>query len=235
MLSRVGRSLQLTGMTEHLPAAVLWDMDGTLVDTEPAWLAAEAALVEQFGGVWHHEDSVQLIGQGLSVTARLMQTRGVDLPEREIIERLTAIVLQQIEVEIPWRPGARELLSELRDAGVPTALVTMSIRPLAERMVAGMGFTAFDHIVSGDDVERPKPDPEPYLRAAALLGVDITDCVAIEDSLPGVQSAVNSGAHVIGVPNIVQLPEQPGVTLWPSLAGRTVADIAAKYTDGAAR
>jgi HAD superfamily hydrolase (TIGR01509 family) len=225
----------LTGVTEHLPAAVLWDMDGTLVDTEPAWLAAEAALVEQFGGVWHHEDSVQLIGQGLGVTARFMQTRGVDLPEREIIERLTAIVLQQIEREIPWRPGARELLSALRDAGVPTALVTMSIRPLAERMVNGMGFSAFDHIVSGDDVDQPKPHPQPYLRAAELLGVDIAECVAIEDSIPGVQSALDSGAHVIGVPNIIKLPEQRGVTLWPSLAGRTVADLVAEYAERTSR
>jgi beta-phosphoglucomutase-like phosphatase (HAD superfamily) len=118
---------------------------------------------------------------------------------------------------------------------VPTALVTMSIRPLAERMVEGMGFHAFDHIVSGDDVERPKPDPQPYLRAAQLLGVDITDCVAIEDSIPGVQSALDSGAHVIGVPNIIKLQEQPGVTLWPSLAGRTVADLVAKYAEGTPR
>src|SRR5215218_9707502 len=139
-LSDRNRSLQLCGVTETLPAAVLWDMDGTLVDTEPSWLAAEAALVESVGGTWHHADSVQLIGQGLGITARFMQSRGVDLPEREIIERLTAIVLQQIEREIPWRPGARELLAELREAGVPTALVTMSIRPLAERMVSGMGF-----------------------------------------------------------------------------------------------
>jgi HAD superfamily hydrolase (TIGR01509 family) len=164
-----------------------------------------------------------------------MQSRGVDLPEREIIERLTAIVLQQIELEVPWRPGALELLAELREAGVPTALVTMSIRPLAERMVSAMGFHAFDHIVSGDDVERPKPDPQPYLRAAQLLGVDITDCVAIEDSIPGVQSALDSGAHVIGVPNIIKLQEQPGVTLWPSLAGRTVADLVAKYAEGTPR
>ena len=222
-------------MTEHLPAAVLWDMDGTLVDTEPAWLAAEAALVESFDGVWHHEDSVQLIGQGLDVTARFMQSRGVDLPEREIVDRLTAIVLQQIEREIPWRPGARELLSALRDAGVPTALVTMSVRALADRMVTGMGFFAFDHVVSGDDVEQAKPHPEPYLRAAELLGVDIGECVAIEDSIPGVQSALASGAHVIGVPAIVKLQEQPGVTIWPSLAGRTVADLVATYAEAAGR
>ncbi len=210
-------------------------MDGTLVDTEPFWLAAEAALVESVGGVWHHEDSVQLIGQGLGITARFLQTRGVDLPEREIIERLTAIVLQQIEDAVPWRPGARELLAALREAGVRTALVTMSIRPLAERMVAAMGFHAFDLIVSGDDVEQPKPHPEPYLRAAEQLGVDITECVAIEDSIPGVQSALASGAHVIGVPNINRLAEQPGVTLWPSLAGRTVEDLVAKYAEGRTR
>lgn len=210
-------------------------MDGTLVDTEPSWLAAEAALVASFGGEWDHEDSVQLIGQGLGITARFLQTRGVDLPEREIIERLTAIVLQQIEDAVPWRPGARELLAALREAGVRTALVTMSIRPLAERMVAAMGFHAFDLIVSGDDVEQPKPHPEPYLRAAEQLGVDITECVAIEDSIPGVQSALASGAHVIGVPNIIRLAEQPGVTLWPSLAGRTVEDLVAKYAEGRTR
>jgi HAD superfamily hydrolase (TIGR01509 family) len=210
-------------------------MDGTLVDTEPAWLAAEEALVAEAGGVWSHEDSLQLIGQGLGVTARLMQRRGVDLPEREIIEQLTATVMVQVATNVPWRPGARELLSELKDAGVPTALVTMSIRPLAEHMVAAMGFEAFDHIVSGDDVPEPKPHPAPYLRAAELLGVRIEECVAIEDSVPGVESARAAGALVIGVPNIVKLPEQPGVVLWPTLAGRTVADLAREHAAGARR
>jgi HAD superfamily hydrolase (TIGR01509 family) len=211
--------------TGTLPAAVLWDMDGTLVDTEPAWLAAEEALVAKAGGVWRHEDSLQLIGQGLSVTAQVMQRRGVDLPEREIIEQLTATVMMQVADNVPWRPGARELLRELRSLGVPTALVTMSIRPLAEQMVAAMGFDAFDHIVSGDDVAESKPHPAPYLRAAELLGVRIEDCIAIEDSVPGVESAHASGALVIGVPNMVALSERPGVVLWPTLADRSVADL----------
>ncbi|MCU1543582.1 MAG: hydrolase [Microbacteriaceae bacterium] len=205
-------------------------MDGTIVDTEPYWMRAETLLVESFGGTWSHEDALGLVGQGLWHSARRLQARGVTLTEDEIIQGLTRSVMEQIRIAVPWRPGAMELLAALRKAGIPTALVTMSLRNLAELVVESMGFAAFDAIVSGDDVTHSKPHPEPYLRGAELLGVPIADCVAIEDSEPGLASAVASGAVSIGVPHVVPIPESDGHTLWPTLAGRTIDDLTGVFT-----
>src|SRR5690606_5974561 len=139
-----------------------------------------------WGGEWTHEDSLSLVGAGLWNAARVFQSRGVHLTEDEIVEHLTDRVLEQIEAHgLPWRPGARELLTELRAAGVKTGLVTMSVRRMAEHVAAQLGFHGFDTIVSGDDVAQAKPHPEPYLVAAERLGVDPASCVAIEDSAPG--------------------------------------------------
>jgi HAD superfamily hydrolase (TIGR01509 family) len=207
-------------------------MDGTIVDTEPYWMRAETMLVESFGGVWSHDDALQLVGQGLWHSARLLQARGVALSEDEIIQTLTASVMEQIRIQIPWRPGAMELLADVRAAGIRTALVTMSLRSLAELVVSLIDFPAFDAIVSGDDVEHAKPHPQPYLLGAELLGVEILDCVALEDSQPGLASAVASGAVAIGIPHMVEIAEGPAHTLWPTLAGRTATDLADVFTAG---
>ena len=214
------------GVVTTLPAAVLWDMDGTIVDTEPYWMDAETELVAQYGGTWTHEEALTLVGQGLWHSARVLRSRGVELTEDEIIERLTDVVRERISRGgLPWRPGARELLVDLRSVGVPTALVTMSIRSLASIVVETIDFDAFDVVVAGDDVEHSKPHPAAYLRAAELLGVDPVDCVAIEDSPPGVASASAAGAATIGVPLNVPLPEDGSFVSWPTLAGRSVSDL----------
>ncbi|ANJ27029.1 HAD family hydrolase [Agromyces aureus] len=215
-------------MTTRLPAAVLWDMDGTIVDTEPYWMAAEEELVGSFGGTWTHEDAMRLVGSGLWESARIFQEHGVDLDADAIVAWLTERVREQLnEFGLPWRPGARELLEALREASVPTALVTMSVRSMADDVIAAIPFHAFDAIVTGDSVDNAKPHPEPYLVAAAELGVDIADCVAFEDSPTGVASAAAAGAITVGVPNILPLDETPATVLWSSLDGRTVADVAA--------
>jgi len=200
-------------------------MDGTIVDTEPYWMRAETLLVESYGGTWNHEEALSLVGQGLWHSARILQAKGVTLSEDEIIQTLTASVMEQIRIAVPWRPGALELLAEIRDAGLKAALVTMSLRSLAELVVSLIEFPAFDAIVSGDDVTHSKPHPEPYLRGAELLGVDIRDCVAFEDSLPGLASAVASGAVSIGVPHMVTIDESTEHTIWPTLAGRTLSHL----------
>jgi HAD superfamily hydrolase (TIGR01509 family) len=201
-------------------------MDGTLVDTEPYWMRAQDELVLAWGGEWAHEDSLGLVGAGLWNAAKVFQSRGVHLTEDEIVEHLTDRVLEQIESHgLPWRPGARELLTELREAGVKTGLVTMSVRRMAEHVAAQLGFHGFDTIVSGDDVAHAKPHPEPYLVAAERLGVDPASCVAIEDSAPGTASAVAAGAVVIAVPFVLPLPESDDYTLWESLDGRTLAHL----------
>jgi len=217
------------GAVQHTPppAAVLWDMDGTLVDTEPYWMAAETPLVESFGGTWSHEQALGLVGLGLEDSARIFQGAGVRMGVHEIIDRLTDDVMAGLAAEgVPFRPGAKELLAALRAAGIRTGLVTMSIGRMAHSVVDLIEFDAFDVVVAGDDVSRPKPFPDPYLQACELLGVDVTDTVAIEDSPNGLRSAVASGATVIGVPHMVSLAGTGAHALWPTLAGRTVADVA---------
>ncbi|MCU1418625.1 MAG: putative phosphatase [Schumannella sp.] len=209
-----------------LPAAVFWDMDGTLVDTEPYWLSAETRLVESYGGVWSEADGLQLVGSSLERSAIILQSRGVTRSVDEIVSSLTDEVGAQIAESVPWRPGARELLAALREARIPTALVTMSIGRMARQVVDAIGFDAFDVIVSGDLVANGKPDPDCYLLAAQQLGVDPRQSVAIEDSEYGVAAAVAAGMATIGVPLHVPLPASPAYTLWPDLDGSTPADLA---------
>lgn len=213
-------------------SAVLWDMDGTLVDTEPYWMAAETPLIESFGGSWSHEQALSLVGLGLEDSARVLQEAGVRMSADDIIDHLTDEVLRQLaETGVPFRPGARELLASLRDAGVKTGLVTMSMRRMADTVVDLIDFEAFDVVVAGDDATRPKPFPDPYLQACEALGVTPDEVVAIEDSPNGLRSAVASGAAVIGVPLMVSLAGAGAHALWPTLEGRTAGDLARFHAD----
>ncbi len=213
-------------MTTDFPAAILWDMDGTLVDTEPYWMTAEIELVREFGGEWSDEKALQLVGNGLWDSAAIFQEEGVDLDADTIVSRLTASVQAQVlEQGVPWRPGALELLTEAHRAGVKMALVTMSIERMARQILDLLHFDAFDLLVTGDMVENAKPHPEPYLLAAERLGVNIAECIAIEDSVPGVTSAVASGARVIAIPHIVPIPPGDGYLSWPTLGGVTLTQL----------
>ncbi|WP_307793373.1 HAD family hydrolase [Microbacterium stercoris] len=217
-----------------LPAAVLWDMDGTLVDTEPYWMAAETPLVEEYGGTWTHEDALKMVGLNLEASSKILQAAGVALSPQEIISRLSAgVIASCVEKGVPFRPGALELLRDLKQHGVKTALVTMSYRHMALAIVDLIGFDAFDVVVAGDDVERGKPFPDAYLQAAEQLGVDIAECVAIEDSPTGLSSAIASGAVSLGVPNFVSLDDAGADALWPTLAGRTAADLGVLHAEHA--
>lgn len=201
-------------------------MDGTLVDTEPYWMAAETRLVESFGGTWSHEDALQLVGNGLIDSAIILQNAGVDMDAEAIVALLTDGVQEALRTQgVPFRPGARELLQDLRAVGIPTGLVTMSLRRMALSVVDLIEFDAFDIVVAGDDVTNPKPHPEPYLHAAGLLEIDIADAVVIEDSPTGLRAGIASGAVALGVPHIVPLDHVGAHELWPTLADRTAADL----------
>ena len=202
-------------------AAVLFDMDGTLIDSEHFWLNSEQALAASVGAVWTEQDGVNLIGMSLYDSTRLIKQK-LNLPDsqEEIIDRLTNSVIEQLQGELPWRPGALELLHELKARNIKTALVTMSMRRMALQVAAKAG--AFDIVVAGDDVVHGKPHPEPFLKAADLLGVEIVNCIAFEDSISGLHSAEASGAIAVGVPNIVNLPEKPDRIIWPTLKGINV-------------
>ena len=146
----------------------------------------------------------------------------------EIVEMLLDRVVAAVQREIPWRPGARELLEECRLSPVPTALVTMSWRRFAAPVVDALPAGSFDTVVVGDDVANGKPHPEPYLLAAERLGVDPARCLAIEDSPTGVASALAAGCTVLAVPNHVEVPAHAGARMErrTSLAGLSHADLA---------
>src|SRR6476620_5427853 len=210
--------------------AVLWDMDGTIVDTERYWIEAEHALVAAHGGEWSHEKAMQLVGQSLVFSAGILQEDGVELEVRKIIDTLTGHVVRLVRQSVPWRPGARELLDELHTAGVRCALVTMSEAPLAREIVASLPKPYFEFLVTGDTVTQGKPHPEAYLKAVELLQqhdpeLDHRHCVALEDSAPGVAAAVASGVVTVATPPIVPPPGEPRRATWSTLEGRTVADL----------
>lgn len=228
-----------------LVQAVLWDMDGTIVDTEPYWIQAEKDLVASYGGTWTEEQAEALVGQALTFSGQVIQDAGVDLTVREIIDRLISQVASRVRQEMPWRPGARELLEELRERSVPCALVTMSEKLLAKEIEAQLPEGTFHAVVTGDMVTHGKPHPEAYERAFKHLArstpsLALQQCVAIEDSLPGVTAAQAAGLTTIAVPHFVPLPHSADRTEWKTLAGRSLQDleavVAAKLaTEGAAR
>lgn len=185
-------------------AACLWDMDGTLVETEPYWIEAEYSLAQKYGGTWSEEHALNLVGNDLIESGRYIREHmGIDLEPSVIVEELLDSVIAHVEREVPWRPGAVELLADLNAAGVPCALVTMSYLRFAAPVLAALPAGSFVSVVTGDAVSHGKPHPEPYLKAARNLEVDPRDCIAIEDSNTGARSAEAAGCTVLVVPNHV--------------------------------
>ena len=216
--------------TPHLPAAVLWDMDGTLVDTEPYWMQCEFTLAEKYGGTWSDEHALALVGGDLIDSATYMREHmGIDRTRRQIVEELLDGVVERIEDHVPWRPGARELLAELRELDVPCALVTMSWRRFVEPVLRVLPKDSFTALVCGDEVAHGKPHPEPYLRAAELVGLAPEDTLAIEDSPTGAKSAEAAGCLVLVVPNHVPVPPGGRRIVRETLVGLAPGDLAAFF------
>lgn len=199
--------------------AVLFDFDGTLVDTEPYWIEEEFRLVESFGATWSRELALELVGNDLLESGRVIIARtGIPLTPAEVVERLLDGVVRHMAAAVPWRPGARELLASLRASGTPCGLVTMSYQRFVAPALAALPADTFACVVTGETVTHGKPHPEPYLRGAELLGLAPGDCVAVEDSTPGVRSALAAGCRVLVVPNHVEVAPRPGLHRAASLA-----------------
>ncbi|HNA98699.1 MAG TPA: HAD family phosphatase [Marmoricola sp.] len=207
--------------------AVLWDMDGTLVDTEPYWIECEFALADRYQREWSHQHALNIVGLDLLDAANYIRTQLelVELTAEQIRDQLLEGVESLIRQHIPWRAGARELLDLVVLSGIPNALVTMSYRSFAQPVIDALPRGTFSAVVTGEVVSRGKPDPEPYLRAASLLGVDPTACLAIEDSPTGCQSAEAAGCTVLAIPNHVPVPPSANRYFRNSLEGLSVADL----------
>ncbi len=192
-------------VTSPRPAAVLFDMDGTLIDSERLWGIALGELARQYGGRLSDEARLAMIGTSEAETFRLLhEDLGQPWRDPRAGSRWVATRIGELFAnELTWQPGARELLTEVRAAGVPTALVTSTGRRLVDVALRTLDPTNFDVVVTADDVSARKPDPMPYLTAAAALGVDPAGCVAVEDSPVGVASALAAGCTVVAVPQEV--------------------------------
>lgn len=203
--------------------AVLWDMDGTLVDSEPVWARVQIDLLTSLGATWTVEDSMRLVGSDLADAVQVWMGALPDgvVSAEELADRMFGEVVRSLKDDVVLRPGALELLQALKAAGVPCALVSASYRVMIDAVLSHLGPELFDVVVAGDEVRNGKPHPEPYLTAAQELDVDPADCVVIEDSPGGTASGTAAGAFVVAVPQWVSIPEAPRRLVLESLAGVT--------------
>lgn len=215
------------------PGAVLFDLDGTLIDTEPLYADAGGELVEGWGGLWTPGHRERAVGMPLSDFVVMLQQAGVD----ESPEVITDLVLSRVDAMLGekdvWREGARELVESVLASGVQTALVTMSYRATVERVLVSQGMPAFGVSVTGDEVSRSKPDPEAYLVAAKKLGVSPAECVVLEDSVQGITAAHDAGMVCIAVPDGGVVQTDLHDEMWPELSSeqgaKGVDDVVAAF------
>lgn len=179
--------------------AILWDLDGTLIDSDPWWAAAEQAYAARYGGTWSAADAAACVGRPLEVTAQRLQTScGIDRPVSEICGELITMMAATARAQPPrFQPGARELVEEAHRAGVRQAVVTLSQGEYVQAVASHLPW--FEQIITGDCVDAPKPDPDAYLLAMERLGVDPSECVVVEDSATGIAAGYASGALTVGL------------------------------------
>jgi HAD superfamily hydrolase (TIGR01509 family) len=219
--------------------AVLFDMDGTLVETEQFWGEAMFELAGALGGQMSETARAATIGSSMRTSMRILHADlGLVRSDEQLtsdarwVENRTAELLS---TGISWCPGARELVAAVRAEGLRTALVTTTPRRLAEIVLrtirADLGEDPFDVTVCGDEVPARKPDPAPYRQAMAALGVEARACVVVEDSLAGITAGLASGAAVLGVPTVQEVPPSPGLALRDGLVGIGPHELATVLAD----
>lgn len=215
--------------------AVMFDMDGLLVDSEPLWFEAEAAIMARMGSPWGPADQQHLIGGSLARSTAYMQAKAAQSVPQEVIGQWLVQGMADLVRErgVQVMPGALELLAEIAAAGLPHALVTSAEPAIMAAALDSIG-VRFPVTVCAADVARGKPDPEPYLQAAARLGVPPARSVALEDSPTGITSAHAAGCTVVAVPSVPPPPGLARLTV-PSLRMidlATLRDAAAGHAPG---
>jgi len=200
------------------PAAVFFDMDGLLIDSEPTWFQAEVDMLAGYGFALGPEHYPKVLGKPIEVSsAYLVEITGNKVSAEEFADGIELAMIERLSEGVPLMPGAKELLRELETAGIPLALVSASSRRIVDACLPVIGPDHFRFTVSGDDVERGKPNPDPYLRAAQLLEVDPTRCVVLEDSPTGAAAGYAAGCQVIAVPHAAEVVARERVNIVDSL------------------
>lgn len=227
-----GTIMKNSSFTAARPEAVLWDFDSTLVNTEPLWTQVEVEVARRHGIEWSEQESASIVGTAVTRLSEILSERSDGRVDAgTILDDLVSAVIERAtrQGEELFLPGTRALLAEMDQQGVKLALVSSSPRHMIDKILAGLPPLGFSEIVGGDEVSANKPDPEPYRRAAELLGVDVTKCLVLEDSTTGADSGNGAGAVVVAVPAMAPVPEARRRVVIDSLQDVTVAQLFQLY------
>ena len=210
------------------PKALLLDLDGTLLESEKLWLIAEQQVMERYGYAWTPADQHHCLGGPLERVAQYMEIKANGSERSEVIgsQLLNTVADLFMTEPLEWRPGAEALVAQAHQLQIPTVIVTASWRSVLDTVMTRMSESVgpFSHSIAGDEVQNSKPHPEPYLCAAISVGVPIGDCLAIEDSPTGTQSAVSAGARVVAVEHMATI-DVAGAFIVRTLAGQDVESL----------
>jgi len=212
--------------------AVFFDMDGLLVDSEPEWLKSESEITAAYGYQWTSQDQVACLGGPLSRVGQYMHDKCNQAETPDFFtNKLVEVQSEKMRSHTPFMPGAYELVKDLQKNGVKTGLVSASPRIIVDAVLDNVGAELFPFSISSDDVERTKPHPDAYLKAAQLTNSAIENCLVFEDSLTGVGAATSSGAWLVAVPHLVHVDESERVRVIKSLEQLNFTKVRELYKD----
>lgn len=211
-------------------SAILFDMDGTIIDSEPLWLQAEIQVMAELGCHWDEQDQINCLGGPMERTEKYMQEKSGNVkPYGYFGQRLNEVMKLKFVKDLELIPNALELITKSKEAGLKTALVTASGRELMNSALTRFPESSFDIAISRDDVANSKPHPEPYLMAAEKLKVKITECVVLEDSMTGVRAGLDSGAQVVAISHIIPIANEKNLRVISNLSEITFKQLVEWY------
>uniref|UniRef100_UPI004049809E HAD family hydrolase n=1 Tax=Candidatus Nanopelagicus sp. TaxID=2518620 RepID=UPI004049809E len=211
-------------------SAILFDMDGTIIDSEPLWLQAEIEVMAELGCHWDEQDQINCLGGPMERTEKYMQDRSGNVkPYGYFGQRLNEVMKLKFVKDLELMPNALELITKSKEAGLKTALVTASGRELMNSALTRFPENSFDNAISRDDVTNSKPHPEPYLMAAKRLEVKIEECLVLEDSMTGVRAGLDSGAQVVAISHIISIANEKNLRVISSLSEITFKQLVEWY------
>ena len=211
-------------------SAILFDMDGTIIDSEPLWLQAEIEVMAELGCHWDEQDQINCLGGPMERTEKYMQDRSGNVkPYGYFGQRLNEVMKLKFVKDLELMPNALELITKSKEAGLKTALVTASGRELMNSALTRFPKNSFDIAISRDDVTNSKPHPEPYLMAAKRLEVKIEECLVLEDSMTGVRAGLDSGPQVVAISHIISIANEKNLRVISSLSEITFKQLVEWY------